>query len=119
MLAAGAWVLRAHDPATRGSLLTVCRFNQWTGLQCPGCGMTRASHHLLNGRWAEAFYFNAFMVTLLPGLAVWAGWWLLQWWTGRPISRRALAANAWLGGALLVACMIFWLVRNLPGWPLL
>lgn len=50
---------------------------------------------------------------------VWGGWWLLHWRTGRPLTRRALATNAWPGGALLVAWMIFWLARNLPGWPLL
>ncbi|MFN0126552.1 MAG: DUF2752 domain-containing protein [Verrucomicrobiales bacterium] len=117
-VAGGAWILRDYDPA-QGSRLPACRFNQWTGLQCPGCGVTRATHHLLNGRWWEAFYFNAFFVTVLPVAALWAGWWLHRWQSDRPLSRRAFLVNAWLGGVVLSVWMVFWLVRNLPGWPLL
>lgn len=60
-----------------------CWLYQTTGLQCPGCGATRAVHALLNGRLGEAFRLNALMVLLLP-LAGWLGvraaW---GWRTGR------------------------------------
>jgi len=117
-LAGGAWVLRAFDPG-RGSLLPACRFNDWTGLQCPGCGMTRATHHLLHGRVEKAFYFNAFYVATLPGLVLWGVWWIRHWWSERTLTPRAIRLNAWLGGGVLAAWLAFWLVRNLPGWPLL
>ncbi len=117
-MAGGAWALRSFDPA-RATLLPACRFNQLTGLQCPGCGMTRATHHLLNGRVARAFYYNSLYVATLPAMGLWGAWWLRQWWSDRPLSRRALRINAWLGGCLLAVWLAFWFVRNLPGWPLL
>lgn len=117
-LVGGAWGLRSYDPA-RGTPLPACRFNQMTGLQCPGCGATRASHHLLNGRIRQALYFNAFFVITVPGLFLWALWWLRHWRRGHPLSRRAFQMNAWLAGGYLAAWLMFWLVRNLPGWPML
>jgi hypothetical protein len=117
-MAGGGWVLRSFDPA-RGSLLPACRFNAVTGLQCPGCGMTRATHHLLNGRVREAFYYNAFYVATLPGLVVWAGWWVHRWWSQTPLSPRARKTNAWLGGSYLACWLVFWLARNFQTWPML
>ena len=117
-MAGGAWVLRSIDPA-RASLLPACRFHEVTGLQCPGCGMTRATHHLLNGRVGQAFYFNALYIVTLPGLLGWGAWWIRRWWSEQPLSPRALKTNAWLGGTYLAAWLVFWLVRNTPGWPLL
>ena len=43
-----------------------CVFNYATGLQCPGCGLTRASMAVLRGDFQAAFNFNqlAFFVPL-------------------------------------------------------
>lgn len=117
-LAGGAWIVRVFDPE-KFSLLPPCRFHQMTGLQCPGCGMTRATHHLLNGRIGPAFYFNAFFVSVLPVLGVWGAWLLQQWYRGRPLAGPAVVFSAWLGGALVVVWIVFWVVRNQPAWPLL
>lgn len=35
-----------------------CPSYQVLGLQCPGCGLTRAGSALLTGRFIEALYFN-------------------------------------------------------------
>ncbi|MBN8248999.1 MAG: DUF2752 domain-containing protein [Verrucomicrobia bacterium] len=60
-----------------------CWLYQTTGLQCPGCGATRAVHALLNGRLQEAIQLNALLVAALP-LALWmAIRWLWGWRTGR------------------------------------
>ena len=49
-LLAGAVYVRAVDPA-RGGAYPACPFRRVTGLWCPGCGMTRAFHHLLSGEF--------------------------------------------------------------------
>src|ERR1700761_8456961 len=66
--AAAALTLRHYAP---GSLhLPPCPFHHVTGLCCPGCGSTRALHHLLNFEWTAALHCNALTVILLPYLVL-------------------------------------------------
>jgi Protein of unknown function (DUF2752) len=116
--AGAAVVLYVFDPAGQ-RFVPVCKFYQMTGLQCPGCGMTRATHQLLHGRIGAAFYYNALYVALLPGLLLWAVWWVRQWWRARPLSPATARVQSLLGGAVVGAFLVFWLVRNCPGWPLM
>lgn len=44
-----------------GKLLPPCMFHQLTGLNCPGCGGTRATQALLRGDWHAAWHFNMFL----------------------------------------------------------
>jgi Protein of unknown function (DUF2752) len=118
LAAGGVWLLRSFDPA-QVTLVPACRFFALTGLQCPGCGMTRATHHLLNGRIEQALYFNVLYVATLPLMAAWGAWWVRRWWTGQPLARSAVRSNIILGGLLLAAWLGFWWVRNQPDWPLL
>lgn len=75
-------VLWRIEPAGQ-SFFPRCWLHQTTGLQCPGCGATRAVHEVLNGRIRDAFRLNALVVLALPFLA---GMGLRQAWglrTGR------------------------------------
>jgi hypothetical protein len=38
--------------------LGVCLFKWATGIDCPGCGITRSVMALLGGHWAESFRFH-------------------------------------------------------------
>ena len=50
-----------YDPVT--TLWTPkCVFKVATGLQCPGCGIQRALHALLQGRFLEAIHYNYFLL---------------------------------------------------------
>lgn len=100
------------DPAEGGVFLP-CPFRTLTGLWCPGCGLTRATHHVLRGDVAQALRFNVLVGLVLAAIvAAWLSW--LAAAAGRP-SRRAhrVPAIAQVGaGAILVG---FAIVRNLPG----
>ncbi len=50
-----------YDPVA--SLWTPkCPLKLVTGLQCPGCGIQRALHALLQGRFLEAIHYNYFLL---------------------------------------------------------
>ena len=70
-----ALVLKTVEP-TAVSWLFGTSCGAITGLPCIFCGTTRALHHLLNGEFARAFYFNwiAFpFAALVAALAARAG----------------------------------------------
>ena len=98
------------DPAQSG--LPLCMFHAMTGLDCPGCGATRATHELLHGRLCSALQYNALWVTVLP-LAVYVAVSELRVMTERrplpgDLPRRT---SFWIAAA--IAAIVFFVVRNL------
>src|SRR5712691_4262697 len=67
--AAALVFLYSHDPSA-SHLYPRCIFHALTGLQCPGCGATRALYHLLHGRIVEAMRFNALFIAFSPMLTI-------------------------------------------------
>ena len=47
-----------------------CVFRMFTGLLCPGCGMTHAVGALLQGNVLLAFQYNALSITLVPAMGL-------------------------------------------------
>lgn len=101
--AIGALVLYRFEP-TPQSLYPSCVFHMLTGLQCPGCGATRAAYHLLHGDIAGAFAFNQLILVLGPFLIAAAFW-------PRLVTKPKVA---W---TLAVVVIAYGVVRNLPFWP--
>lgn len=105
---AAATALWFLDPTTRR--IPLCPLHAMTGLWCPLCGSTRASHALIHAEPAAALQYNALFVAALPLLA------LLWWrWLRSPVARPAAPALPrpvfWTGIALVLA---FGVLRNLP-----
>lgn len=115
MLACVAWLLRQSGPNGL-AWFPGCTFHQLTGLNCPGCGMTRAAHATLHGRIDEAFRFNPLGMVLLPLACVGVGIESLGWVRGKPLPFRLNvgAVGAW---AIVWLVIGFWILRNLPWWP--
>lgn len=64
-LLALARVLGLGDAGTLlGQIPEICVFHRVTGIQCPGCGMTRAFLCLLHGDWRGAWDLNPFSLPL-------------------------------------------------------
>lgn len=114
-LAIAAWLLRQAGPSGP-PWLPGCLFHDFTGLNCPGCGMTRAAHATLHGQFGEAFRFNPVGMILLPVASLGVGLELLGWVRGRPlpVSLNCGATGAWLVVGIVIG---FWILRNIPRWP--
>jgi hypothetical protein len=111
-LVAGATYVALDDPSD-GGLVPPCPFRTLTGWWCPGCGLTRATHHLLRGDVAQALRYHAFVLVVLGAIAVAWTVWLLRA-TGR-LARPARTLPAWLVAAAVATLVAFAVVRNLPG----
>jgi hypothetical protein len=89
-----------------------CFFRKITGLDCPGCGMTRGTYALLQGRFKDAFLFNPVGMILLPlamiGVAIEA----MAWVMNRPQMFR-LNPGRWGATILGVVLIAWWIGRNL------
>lgn len=92
-------VLYYVDPS-ESSFYPRCPLFLFTGLKCPGCGITRALHCVLHGDIIDAFRHNPFLVIALP-LA------MIMWIF--PSCRNSVVLNR----TLLVAGICWWLLRNI------
>ena len=74
-LAGAAAYLAAVDPSAPGTHLPTCPLYELTGLWCPGCGLTRATHAVLRGHLGAAFGYNLFFPLFLGAIIVgWLAW---------------------------------------------
>lgn len=112
---AGCVALALVDPERRAELVPGCPFRLATGLDCPGCGATRAVHALTQGRLTTALDHNVLVVALLPLLA-WAWWRWLGFRAGWRDTPAQLSAR--LTWTIAVTVAVFAVARNLPMWPL-
>ena len=100
ILAAGLLPLR--------TILPRCRFLEWTGLPCPGCGATRVADALAHGRIPDAFAAGPFLAASAVVFALLTAAALLALILGRPLPavrmsrRETLAARLAFGLALLL-----------------
>lgn len=97
---AGAAVVFLFEPA-QCSFYPRCPFHALTGLDCPGCGSTRALHQLVHGHLDAAFRLNPLAVALLPVVAL-AAW-----------RREQFVRPAWIW-TLLAVIIGFGILRNVP-----
>ena len=106
---AGAWVVYTFAPASYG-FYPRCPFHLLTGLQCPGCGSTRALHQLLHGNVGAAFRLNPMLFALIP-LALFSAPSFLR---GRT---PAFIMKPWFAWAAFFVLTGYWIVRNTPIYP--
>lgn len=111
----GCVAVAVLDPASRAEVAPGCPFRLLTGLDCPGCGGTRALYALTQGQVATSMSHNLLVWLVAPLLLVaWGSW--LQTSLGR---REAVwqpgPRVAW---TLAWATIGFWVLRNVPVAPL-
>ncbi|WP_017607997.1 DUF2752 domain-containing protein [Nocardiopsis xinjiangensis] len=117
---AGALILHLFDPSQDGNPYPTCPFLFLTGLQCPGCGTTRALALLTHGDLLGAVGMNPLTVLLLPFLLLVYVRWIVG--TLRP-SRVPLRPEpdvpTWAMITVLLGIIAFWVLRNLPWFSFL
>lgn len=116
-LAGAAITVAVVDPSAPDSVYPPCLFHASTGLWCPGCGLTRGTHHLLNGNVVDSLGSNLFTPLVLAGIA-------LAWltWLASTFGRSARPVGQWLPArastVLLIVVVAYGVLRNLPFAPL-
>ncbi len=99
-------------PPDRYNFYPQCPIHELLGLQCPGCGATRAIAELLRGHFAHAMHLNALITVLFP---IVAGYGIL--WHSRLARRKPLRwqrpPSVAIYAALALA-VVFTTIRNLP-----
>ncbi|MGH8075853.1 MAG: DUF2752 domain-containing protein [Lysobacter sp.] len=113
MAGLGVWLLYRFDPNMAGSPFLPCLFLQFTGLYCPGCGITRALHALVHGDLGQMMAMNPLLPLLLLAMPML----VLQGWgyrlpLPRPLLRTLSSPTLWIG-----LTFVYWVARNLPWWP--
>jgi hypothetical protein len=85
----------------------ICPLPLFTGIPCPGCGITRATAHLVHGDFAGAFQYHALWPFVLGYFAMLWVYKLLEIARGAP--PRWPADRIALGAAAVM--FAFWAVR--------
>jgi hypothetical protein len=108
-LAIAAYALRETGGA---GWMPGCFFRRITGLECPGCGMTRGTTALLQGRFSDAFLFNPVGMILLPLALIGLSIEVLAWVMNRPPVFR-LNPGRWGATILAAVLIVWWIGRNI------
>lgn len=96
---------------TTGVGTPLCPFKVMTGLDCPGCGMTRGLNQLVRGHVGTAIDYNVLLVLAVPVLLYVYVTWLAST-LGVRMAPLRIGRNAYLVlGALAIG---FSVLRNLP-----
>ena len=103
------------NPSTHG-FYPVCMFHSLTGLNCPGCGTTRALYALLHGNLRLALKDNALFVLTLAALAVWGARLVFLKLKKQPATFNVPPKFLW---TFLVGAFLFAVLRNLPEFSFL
>lgn len=114
----GLFVVSIYPP-TDDSYYPKCTLHQYTGLHCPGCGLTRSVFSLLHGDFSQALAYNVLWPIIFP-LMLW-GIGTAIWNTYSPnhsiritLPRVVVAIWPW---ALVIALLAFGILRNIPAYP--
>jgi Protein of unknown function (DUF2752) len=113
-LAASAVYLFIFEPGKTG-FFPICLFRALTGFTCPGCGSTRALHHLVHGHLLEAFELNPLLLIGLPFLLFALVRYSVYAVRGITPPKNILPASFIY--TLFFIIMSFWIIRNTSVYP--
>jgi len=93
-----------------------CLFHQLTGLNCPGCGMTRALYALLHGNFLLALKDNSLFIFTIAFLAARSVWFSTKHFSNKPAGQFVSPKMLW---TFLIVGGVFTVLRNFPAFSFL
>ncbi|MFO0936074.1 MAG: DUF2752 domain-containing protein [Gemmataceae bacterium] len=109
------WGLKVFPPNEQ-SFYPRCQLHSLTGLHCPGCGLTRSVHSLLNGELKQAVSYNLLAIVVVPVLAVAMIRSLWSWMWEKPF-KPSKRNWTWMPITIGSIMVLFGILRNLPYEP--
>ena len=115
LVAAGALLLLYFFVEPKNGILPKCFFHELTGLYCPGCGVQRSFHALLNGHVLSAIDYNLLFILFLPLII----YFILAFTLGKKLSASSFIYKPVFSFTVVIVVISFWALRNIPIMPFL
>jgi hypothetical protein len=112
-IAAGAILLLYFFIEPKNGNLPKCFFHELTGLYCPGCGVQRSFHALLNGHILTAIDYNLLFILFLPMII----YFILVFALGKKHSSSSFIYKPVFSMMVVIVVISFWIFRNIPVTP--
>ncbi len=113
LVAAGALLLLYFFVEPKNGILPKCFFHELTGLYCPGCGVQRSFHALLNGHVLIAIDYNLLFILFLPLII----FFILAFSLGRKHPATSFIYKPVFSFTVVIVVVSFWVLRNIPVTP--
>jgi len=113
LVAAGALLLLYFFVEPKNGILPKCFFHELTGLYCPGCGVQRSFHALLNGHVLTAIDYNLLFILFLPLII----FFILAFSLGRKHPATSFIYKPVFSFTVVIVVVSFWVLRNIPVTP--
>ncbi len=113
ILAAGAALLLYFFVEPKNGILPKCFFHELTGLYCPGCGVQRSFHALLNGHILAAIDYNLLFILFLPLII----YFILAFTWGKKPPSSSFIYKPVFSFTVVIVVVSFWVLRNIPYTP--
>lgn len=97
-------------------LMPKCVFKTLTGLDCPGCGLQRALHALLHGKFSEAIRFNFFLIIAIPMICLWlVNSFIIEHThlVNNNVKNRLRSANQYIVKLYILCYFLWFVIRNI------
>ena len=113
IIAAGAILLLYFFVEPKNGILPKCFFHELTGLYCPGCGVQRSFHALLNGHILTAIDYNLLFILFLPLII----YFILAFSLGKKHPYSSFIYKSTFSFTVVIVVVSFWVLRNIPIMP--
>ena len=113
IIAAGAILLLYFFVEPKNGVLPKCFFHELTGLYCPGCGVQRSFHALLNGHIITAVDYNLLFILFLPLII----YFILAFALSKKHAATSFIYKPVFSFTVLIVVVSFWVLRNIPFTP--